>query len=130
MVVIELKKVEEGIIPIYENNSKEKLINARELHNVLKSKRDFSNWISDRIKKYHFIEGEDFSTILLESTGERPRKEYILKLDVTKEIALIENNEQGRIIRRYFIEVEKRYREKVIKTLHFCFKSVRIYCKC
>ena len=111
MVDIELTKVEEGIIPIYENNSKEKLINARELHAALNSKRDFSNWIMDRIKKYKFVENQDFSTILLESTGGRPRKEYILKLDVAKEIALIENNERGRTIRRYFIEVEKRYRE-------------------
>ena len=110
MIVIELIKVEEGIIPIYENESKEKLINARELHYALNSKRDFSNWIMDRIRKYRFIENEDFSTILLESTGGRPRKEYILKLDVAKEIALIENNERGRTIRKYFIEVEKRYR--------------------
>ena len=32
MIIIELKKVEEGIIPIYENETKDKLINARELH--------------------------------------------------------------------------------------------------
>lgn len=111
MSAIELKKIEDGIIPVYESESKEKLINARELHKALKSKRDFSNWISDRIKKYNFIEDEDFSTILLESTGGRPKKEYILKLDIAKEIALIENNEQGRILRRYFIEIEKRYRD-------------------
>lgn len=110
MISIEFRKIEEGIIPIYENESKEKLVNARELHQALKSKRDFSNWISDRIKKYNFIKDEDFSTILLESTGGRPKREYILKLDIAKEIALIENNEQGRILRRYFIEVEKRYR--------------------
>ncbi len=107
---IEFRKIEDGIIPIYESKIKEKLVNARELHEALNSKRDFSNWITDRIKKYNFIEEEDFSTILLESTGGRPKKEYILKLDVAKEIALIENNEQGRIIRKYFIEVEKRYR--------------------
>lgn len=111
MSAIELKKIEDVIIPVYESESKEKLINARELHKALKSKRDFSNWISDRIKKYNFIEDEDFSTILLESTGGRPKKEYILKLDIAKEIALIENNEQGRILRRYFIEIEKRYRD-------------------
>ena len=116
MIGIELKKIEEGLIPIYENNLKERLINARELHKALKSKRDFSNWISDRIKKYNFIKDEDFSTILLESTGGRPKKEYILKLDVAKEIALIENNEQGRILRKYFIEVEKRYRHIVNKS--------------
>lgn len=87
---MDIKKVEDGIIPVYENNKNEKLINARELHKALKSKRDFSNWISDRIKKYDFKENEDFSTILLESTGGRPRKEYILKLDVAKEISLKE----------------------------------------
>ena len=114
-MAIKLKKIEEGIIPIYENKSKERLINARELHEALRSKRDFSNWISDRIKKYNFIENEDFSTILLESTGGRPKKEYILKLDIAKEIALIENNDQGRALRRYFIEIEKRYR-KIVNT--------------
>lgn len=107
---MELKKVEEGVIPIYENETRERLINARELHRALGSKRDFSNWIMYRIETYNFIEDEDFSTILLKSTGGRPKKEYILRLDVAKEIALIENNEKGRAIRRYFIEVEKRYR--------------------
>ena len=64
----------------------ERLINARELHDALESKRDFSNWINDRIKKYCFEENEDFSTILLKSSGGRPKKEYILKLDVAKRI--------------------------------------------
>ena len=107
---MEFEKIEEGIVPIYENYKKEKVINARELHKALESKRDFSNWIVDRIEKYSFIKNEDFSTILLKSTGGRPRKEYILRLDVAKEIALIENNDKGRAIRKYFIEIEKRYR--------------------
>ena len=85
MINIELKRIEEGLIPIYENNSKERLINARELHKALKSKRDFSNWISDRIKKYNFIKDEDFSTILLESTGGKPTKKYYLTVNTIKE---------------------------------------------
>ena len=125
MVVIKLNKIEEGLVPIYENDFKEKLINARELHDALNSKRDFSNWIYDRINKYHFKENEDFSTILLKSTGGRPKKEYILKLDVAKEIALIENNEIGRKIRRYFIEVEKRYRE-IINNPSNIFEFMRL----
>ena len=36
MIIIEFKKIEEGIIPIYENESKERLINARELFYALR----------------------------------------------------------------------------------------------
>lgn len=60
MIFIELKKVEEGIIPIYENETKEKLINARELHKALKNKRQFADWIKQRIDKYKFLENQDF----------------------------------------------------------------------
>ena len=108
-----LKVIEGEIVPIYENSKGERLINARELHEALESRRDFSNWINDRIKKYKFEEDEDFSTILLKSNGGRPKKEYILKLDVAKELCMIENNEIGRKIRKYFIEIEKRYRQIV-----------------
>ncbi len=94
----DLKVIEGEIVPIYENEKGEKLINARELHEALKSKRDFSNWINDRIKKYHFEENQDFSTILLKSSGGRPKKEYILRIDVAKELCMIENNEVGRKI--------------------------------
>lgn len=57
---MELKKVEEGIIPIYENESKEKLINARELHEKLNNKRQFSNWIKQRIEQYGFLENKEY----------------------------------------------------------------------
>ena len=114
-----MKVFQDGLIKVYENERQEQLVDARELHEKLKSKRDFSNWITDRIEKYDFIENVDFTTILLKSTGGRPRIEYILKLDTAKEIAMVENNEQGRKIRRYFIEVEKKAREmfEIPKTL-------------
>lgn len=35
-------------------------VNARELHNFLESKQDFSTWIKSRIEKYGFDEGQDF----------------------------------------------------------------------
>lgn len=114
-----MKVFQDGLIKIYENDRQEQLVDARELHEKLESKRDFSNWITDRIEKYDFIENIDFTTILLKSTGGRPRIEYALTLDTAKEIAMVENNEQGRKIRRYFIEVEKKARNmfEIPKTL-------------
>ena len=114
-----MKIFQDGLIKVYQNDRQEQLVDARELHEKLESKRDFSNWITDRIQKYDFVENIDFTTILLKSTGGRPRTEYALTLDTAKEIAMVENNEQGRKIRRYFIEVEKKARNmfEIPKTL-------------
>ncbi|PAD39834.1 hypothetical protein CHH53_04120 [Terribacillus sp. 7520-G] len=54
--------------------------------------------------KYGFEEGLDFYSVLSKSDGGRPSTEYFLKMDTAKEIAMVENNDQGRQIRKYFIE--------------------------
>jgi anti-repressor protein len=102
--------VENGLIPIYKGESGQ-VVDARELHEFLESKQEFTNWIKGRVEKYGFIENEDFTIILSKSTGGRPSTEYTLTIDTAKEIAMVENNEQGHIIRKYFIEVEKRARQ-------------------
>jgi anti-repressor protein len=86
---------------------------ARDLHRFLKVGRDFTTWIDARLKKYVFVENVDFvrdevSPKSGENLGGRPRSEYHLTLDTAKEIAMVENNEQGRAARRYFIECERR----------------------
>ena len=59
------------------------------------------------------LEGIDFSPVLAKTSekGGRPKTEYYLKLDTAKELAMVENNEQGRRVRKYFIQVEKKARE-------------------
>ena len=116
-MIIELKKIEEGIIPIYENKSKEKLINARELFYTLRgreTKTKFADWIKERLVKYKFIENVDYicfrNFTKADRYGNKTTKEYYLTIDTAKEICMIENNEIGRKIRRYFIETEKRYK--------------------
>lgn len=110
---MELKKIEEGMIPIYENETKEKLINARELFYALRgenTKTKFSDWISDRIKKYRFEENVDFVGFSLKNekpNGGRPTKDFYLLMDTAKEICMIENNDTGRKIRRYFMKLKK-----------------------
>lgn len=106
-----LQLVIDGLVPVYENDEQERLVNARELHENLGSKQQFANWIQNRIENYGFVEGEEFLIILLKTPdGGRPRKEYYFKMDAAKEIAMVENNEQGKAIRKYLIEIEKKSR--------------------
>jgi len=110
---MKLQVIENGLVPIKETDSGEKVVDARELHERLGSNRRFADWIKYRIEQFGFIEGQDFITILGESTGGRPSTEYIFKLSSAKELAMVENNDIGRRIRRYFIEAEERYRNNV-----------------
>ena len=87
-------------------------VNARDLHKFLKVGRDFSNWIKGRISQYVFIENQDFILIRQNGRtngkgGDRRSVEYHLTLDMAKELAMVENNEEGRKVRRYFIRCEK-----------------------
>ncbi|BCR26646.1 antA/AntB antirepressor family protein [Aquipseudomonas alcaligenes] len=102
------------LIPVFNgelDGRAQQLCDARDLHTFLGVGRDFSNWIKGRIEQYGFVEGEDFSPILAKSTGGRPGMEYHLTLDTAKELAMVENNDQGRQVRRYFIAMERQARE-------------------
>lgn len=85
-------------------------VNARELHDGLLVKDRLDQWISRRIEKYGFVEGQDFCTELCESTGGRPSTEYYFSIDMAKELCMVENNDEGRKYRQYFIACEKELR--------------------
>lgn len=109
-------------------------VNARELHSFLNVGRDFSNWIKGRINQYVFVENQDY-IVTLAKTGERKNvvmTEYHLTLNTAKELAMVENNEQGRKVRRYFIECEKALLAPTILTADQAFqikKAVEQKCK-
>lgn len=89
-------------------------VNARDLHRFLESKYQFANWIQERIEKYGFVENQDFEVFkenLKNPNGGRPTIEYALSVDMAKELSMVENNERGRMARKYFIECEKRLKE-------------------
>ncbi len=88
-------------------------VSARELHFVLESKQDFSTWIKARIEKYDFVEGQDYllhNFVEQHESGAKHKIEYYITLDMAKELSMVENNEQGKICRKYFIECEKQLR--------------------
>lgn len=91
------------------------LCNARDLHAALEVGRDFSTWIKDRLAEYAFAEGEDFSVVTappIRGAGNRgKRTDYHLTLDTAKELAIVENNDIGRRIRRYLIALERQQKQ-------------------
>ena len=102
------------LIPVYEHAGQQ-AVNTRELHEFLEVGKDYSNWFKYRVAQAGFIEDEDYEVVSANSgeyPGGRPRLDYIVPIDIAKEIAMMENNEKGREVRRYFITVEKRYRQQ------------------
>lgn len=101
------------LIQITEHNG-QRAVSARELYQVLGSKRQFADWIKERIDKYGFVENQDyqvFHDFVKRETGGSTRKEYALSISMAKEIAMVEGNEKGRKVRQYFIECERKARE-------------------
>lgn len=89
------------------------LISAHLLHKKLKVNTRFYDWIKRRVEKYGFQEGLDYySNLSNRSDGKAGRQltDYLLTLDTAKELAMLEENETGRSIRRYFIQKEKELR--------------------
>lgn len=105
------------LIPVFNgtiNNEPTLLCNARDLHEFLGVGKRFASWITDRIEQYGFIENQDYIAISQnrEIGHGRGKIDYHLTLDTAKETAMVERNEKGRQIRRYFIECEKQLRQQ------------------
>ncbi len=100
------------LIKIEERDGKQ-TVNARDLHEFLEVGRDFTSWIKQRVKKYGFVEDQDFTIVFTksgENLGGRPSSEYHISLDMAKELSMVENNDKGREARKYFIDVENKLR--------------------
>ncbi len=104
-----------GLIIIYETDKGEKVVNARELHQGLESKQDFSTWIKKRIEDTDAEENQHYIRLHKKMEANNATLiEYILKLDTAKEMAMLERNDKGREYRRYFIEIEKRFKQNLL----------------
>ena len=76
-------------------------------------KSKYSDWIKNRIKKFSFVENEDYIIVETKKEGNNATmKEYYITLDMAKELSMVENNPRGREARRYFIDIEKQHRNQ------------------
>lgn len=97
---------------VIENN--EQLISLRKLYDALEIKSKFNDW-KNRMFSYGYEENIDYIAVTQKKvTAQGNSSEYMdyyLKIDVAKEVCMIQRNDKGREFRRYFIEVEKAYND-------------------
>ena len=96
------------MIDIKFDNGLEPMVVGRDLHKMLEVATPYDKWFP-RMAEYGFIEGEDFSTFLSESTGGRPAVDHLIRIDMAKELCMIQRTEKGKQARQYFIQIEKDY---------------------
>jgi anti-repressor protein len=114
----------EQIIKITEQDGQQ-TVSARDLHTFLNSKKDFSDWIKHRIKKYGLVENQDYTIVAPlnggagngAALGGFNKQEYALTMDAAKELAMVEGNAKGKQARQYFIACEKALKDTQPKVL-------------
>lgn len=104
---------------------------ASELHVFMESKQQYADWIKKRLEKYQFIEGHDYyllhNSMKQTGRGGHNKLDYALTLDCAKQLAMVENNEKGRQVRLYFIEVEKKYKERQDQKADMAWNMMQSY---
>ena len=111
--------------------NQEGLISARELHEFLEVTERFSQWFEKKVERYGFIENEDFTSVknftVVNNGAKKEIQDYVVTVDIAKELSMVQNNEKGRQARKYFIQVEKAWNspEMIMKrALEFANKQV------
>lgn len=112
----ELKIIENELVPVYETSTGEKVVYGSELHEVLEVKSRYREWVDRRLSDIDAVENEDFQAAEISAPSGQTMKEHIIKLDTAKEMAMLERNEKGKQVRRYFIQVEKKYKTASLAT--------------
>lgn len=113
-MVKELKVIENELLNVYENEKGERIVGGRELHEFLEVKSNYSTWF-ERMTEYGFVENTDF--VLLSNfekqsgSGGHNKIDHAMKLDMAKEISMIQRNDKGKQARLYFIKVEEKYHQ-------------------
>ena len=97
----------ENLIPV-NYDAEQPTVSARELYKKLNIGTKFTTWF-ERMKAYGFSEGNEFLPEVGETSeqGGRPATDYQISIDMAKQICMIQRTPEGKLIRQYFIDLEK-----------------------
>lgn len=102
------------LIKVEINERQEPFVSGRQLHEFLEVETPYHKWFP-RMTEYGFAENIDFSVMdnfVRDETsfsGERKITDHAIKIDMAKELCMIQRTERGKQARKYFIEVEKEF---------------------
>ena len=119
------------LISTLNNEQGDIIVSGRELHEFLGVKTDYKDWFP-RMVEYGFIEGLDFISISEKVEAQKrartyEQKNHHLKIDMAKEISMLQRTEKGKQARQYFLQLEKMWNspEMVMKrALQFADQKV------
>ncbi|MCI5942689.1 MAG: ORF6C domain-containing protein [Ligilactobacillus animalis] len=109
------------LVPVQKQKDGSVVVSGRDLHDFLDVKTKYADWFK-RMSEYGFDENVDFAVFLKNEKddtafgGSRKITDHALTLDMAKEISMIQRTERGKQARRYFLEVEKRYKQQLPQT--------------
>ncbi|BDX45623.1 hypothetical protein L6E_00370 [Enterococcus hirae] len=106
------------LIKVTTNKENEQLVNGRELHEFLEVATEYKKWFG-RMAEYGFVENIDFIRVTQKCPtpgGIQNITDHAMKLDMAKEISMIQRTEKGKQARQYFIQVEKEYKQQLLDT--------------
>lgn len=87
-------------------------ISGRELHRKLEIETPYHKWFP-RMCAYGFTENQDFfevmDKIVQNPLGGRPATDHQLTIDMAKEICMLQRTEQGKAVRRYLLDLERKW---------------------
>lgn len=99
------------LIPISENDNGEVVVSGRMLHQALEIKTEYKKWFS-RMTEYGFEENQEYIRVSQKCHtpgGIQEMTDHVIKLDMAKEISMIQRTDPGKKARQYFIQVEKHW---------------------
>jgi anti-repressor protein len=100
------------LIKINVNESQEPIVSGRELHEFLGIDTPYTKWFN-RMTEYGFTKNVDYVVMDIfvhnSKGGKQTQTNHALKLDMAKELSMIQRTDRGKQARQYFIQVDKEY---------------------
>lgn len=91
-------------------------VNLRDVWKFVESKQEFAAWAKRRLERAgKGVDFTSFDKVIKREAGATIRREYLVSLDYAKMICMLENNEKGDELRRYFVDCEKKLLSKAEK---------------